>query len=326
MVAPLGLGEPLEVGLEVVLGGPGGAVDPLQLRVPLRAAPVCRGAAHELEGVAEDLGRGHMRAAAQVAPGPGAVAPEVVVDGQLGPTDLDGHAFGALGVRHTTTLEPDELALVRLVGELGEGVGVGDLAAVEGLPLVDDPLHDLLEGLEVLGGERGLDVEVVVEAVTDRRADPEPGRGVDLLDGLGEHVGGAVPQDVEPVLLGRGHRLDGVAVGEDVGEVAELAVDPGDEDRPVVAEEVAGRRLLRHRSLASGDVDGDLGRHRSSSCAVAVSTGPDGCRPPAQGIERRPRAANPFHRPGQRSAFAGGPRVNRPVSSQWRSRSTVVSR
>ena len=44
---------------------------------------------------------------------------------------------------------------------------VGDGAAGEPLPLLDDLAHPGLEGGEVLGIERLLDVEVVVEAVLD---------------------------------------------------------------------------------------------------------------------------------------------------------------
>ena len=80
-----------------------------------------------------------------------------------------------------------------------------------------------------------------------------------LLDRLGEDVRGRVAQHVEAVLLRRGHRLDDVTVGDDVGEVAQLATDAGDEHRPVTLEQLAGRRALLHRSLASCDVDGDLG-------------------------------------------------------------------
>jgi hypothetical protein len=58
VVALLGLGKSVEVCREVVLGGPRRAVDPLELLVGLVAAPVCRAAAHHLEGVAEQLGRG----------------------------------------------------------------------------------------------------------------------------------------------------------------------------------------------------------------------------------------------------------------------------
>src|SRR3978361_2150687 len=42
------------------------------------------------------------------------------------------------------------------------------------LPGPDDLGHLLLDGGEVLGGERPLRVEVVVEAVLDRRADAQP--------------------------------------------------------------------------------------------------------------------------------------------------------
>ena len=281
VVALLGLGQPVEVGLQLVLGRPRGAVDALQLRVLLRAAPVGGGAAHQLEGVAEHLGGRHVRAAAQVAPGAGAVAAHVVVDGQLGAAHLDGRALGrGLG---RAALEADQLALVRLAGQLDEGVVVGDLAPLEGLALVDDALHDLLERAQVLGGERGLDVEVVVEAVADRRPDAQARVGVHLLHGLREHVGGRVAQHVEAVLLRRGHRLDDVAVGQHVREVAQLAVDPGDEHAAVTLEQLAGGGLLRHRSLAPGDVDGDLGRHGGTPGGVGCG-GPRG-RPTAKGIE-----------------------------------------
>ena len=84
------------------------------------------------------------------------------------------------------------------------------------LALVDDPLHRLLEGLEVLGVNGVLDVEVVVEAVADRRADAELGVGVHLLHGLRQHVRGRVAQHREPVRVLDAHRLDDVPVGEDV--------------------------------------------------------------------------------------------------------------
>ena len=71
------------------------------------------------------------------------------------------------------------------------------------------------------------DVEVVVEAVLDRRADAQLGLGEQLLDGLGQHVRGRVPQDRAALVGARSRRARPVAVGELVGEVAQLAVDPG---------------------------------------------------------------------------------------------------
>ena len=148
---------------------------------------------------------------------------EVVVHGQLRAADLD---VGALGCLAGAALEADQLELVRLVRELGLRVGVADLAAGEVLPGADDLGHLLLEGREVLGGEGPLGVEVVVEAVLDRRADAEPGAGEQLLHGLGEHVRGRVPDDRAPVGAGRGDRLDlGVGVR---GPVQVLEVTGGD--------------------------------------------------------------------------------------------------
>ena len=67
-------------------------------------------------------------------------------------------------------------------------------------PRLDDLLHALLERREVVGGERALDVEVVVEAVADRRADAELGLREQLLHRLREHVRGRVPQHRAAVL------------------------------------------------------------------------------------------------------------------------------
>ena len=272
VVALLGLGQPLEVGLEVVLGRPGGAVDPLQLRVLLGAAPVGGGAASQLEGVADQLGGRQVRAAAEVLPRQVAVAAVVVVDGQLTAADLSVRPVGRVADRVAlAALEADQLELVGLALQLVAGVLVGGDAAREGLALVDDALHHPLELLEVVRGERDLDVEVVVEPVADRRPDPEPGLGVHLLDRLGEDVRGGVPQDVEAVGAVDGDRFDDVPVVEHVGQVDELVADPRDDDAAVVREEVGRGRALRHRSLVSGDGHADLGRHGSTHSRMRLT-------------------------------------------------------
>ena len=131
-----------------------------------------------------------MRTAAEVLPGQLAVAAVVVVDGELAGADF---GLGALGRVGGVALEPDELQLVGLVGELFPSLVVAGDAAREGLALVDDALHHPLELFEVVRGERDVDVEVVVEAVTDRWADSQAGLGIHLLDGLSEDVRGGVP-------------------------------------------------------------------------------------------------------------------------------------
>ena len=146
-------------------------------------------------------------------------------------------------------LEADQLQLVRLVGQLLAGGLVGDDAAGEALAALLDLLHLLLDGLEVLGRERLLDVEVVVEAVLDRRADAELGLGEQLLHGLRHDVRGGVAQDVEAVLGGDLDGLDVVAVPHLVREVLQLAGHARGDDRALAGEELGGRSARRHHAL-----------------------------------------------------------------------------
>ena len=247
VVAPLGLLDPVQVLLERLLGLPGGAVDPLELLVLLVAAPVRRGAAHQLERRDPLRGR-QVRAAAQVAPRDVAVAADVVVDGELAGADLDARALGRV-VGLAGALEPDQLDLVGLVLQLVERVGVGGDPAGELLALLDDLPHPGLDLLEVLGHERGLDVEVVVEAVLDRRADAEPGVREHLLHGLRHHVRGRVAQDVAAVGGVDGHALDLVAVLELVGEVAEDPAHARGDHVRVVGVQLPGLGARRDRPL-----------------------------------------------------------------------------
>ena len=155
---------------------PGGAVDALQLLVLLVAAPVRRGRAHQLER-RDPLGGRQVRPAAEVLPRQRAVAPEVVVDGELGAADL-GRRRPRLRRSALGALEADQLELVRLGRELGSRASSSVTGRRrEPLALLDDLAHPRLDLLEVLGVERLLDVEVVVEAVGDRRADAELGVG-----------------------------------------------------------------------------------------------------------------------------------------------------
>ena len=128
-------------------------------------------------------------------------------------------------------LRPISSSLYGSSASSSRAVLVGDHAAGEALPALLDLLHLLLDGLEVLGRERLLDVEVVVEAVLDRRADAQLGLGEELLHGLRHDVRGGVAQDVQAVLGGDLDRLDLVAVRELVREVLQLAGHAGGDDR-----------------------------------------------------------------------------------------------
>ena len=214
-----------------------------------------------------------------------------------------------------TALEADQLELVGLLLQLLAGVLVGGDTAREGLALVDDPLHHPLELLEVVRGERDLDVEVVVEAVADRRTDPEAGLGVHLLDGLREDVGGGVPQHVEAVGAVDGDRFDGVPVVEDVGQVDQLVADPGDDHGAVVGEEVRRGRALRHRSLVSGDGHADLGRHGSTHSRQRRAVGAARFAAVGKAIEAVSDVATQFRTRGNRGHSSCWPAPRRAEAS-----------
>ncbi len=243
MVALLGLFDALEVGVEVLLCEPGGAVDALEHGAVGVAAPVRAGDLQQLER-ADAPGRGHVGASAQI----GERALRVGGD-RLG--------LGKL---------LDELALVRLLLERVPRLELVELGALEGLLLGDDLAHPLFDGLEVFRRERATDVEVVVEAVLDGGADAELGHREQVLDRLGHHVGRRVTQDVQRFGALVGDDLDRIAVGDRLVHVGELPVDLRRdrglaEARSDGGGNVENRRALGNRFRAAvGKRHGDL-RH-----------------------------------------------------------------
>src|SRR3990170_2927432 len=155
MVALLRLVETPEVPVEIFLRVPGGAVDPLQHRPRLVAAPVRAGGVEQLEG-AEPPGRIDVTAAAQV------LEAAVAVEG-------DGLAVRLGQVVHDLDLE----RLAALLEQLDRLAPREVLRALEwqvrGLLLA----HLALDLLEVRRGQRARQIEVVVEPVLDRGADAE---------------------------------------------------------------------------------------------------------------------------------------------------------
>ena len=119
----------------------------------------------------------------------------------------------------------DDLPLEGLVPEELQALEDGVLVADEGLVLGHDLAHGGLDALEVVVAEVDTagELEVVVEAVLDDRADGVVGAGPQPEHGLGQHVGGRVAQ----------HGPSGVGIGGDdrdqgaVGELgAQVDLDP----------------------------------------------------------------------------------------------------
>ena len=191
----LGLLHAPQVLVQLLLRVPRGAVDALQHRAGLVAAPVGAGGIEELEG-AELLRRPEVAAAAQVL--------ELAVA-----VEADGRALGLGQVLDDLDLER-LVPLALEVDRLGAGEITGVLEAkVGGLLLA----HLRLDLLEVGGRQRPRQVEVVVEAVLDGRTDGELRVGEDVKNGGSHHVRRAVAHRGEvvhgPGAQGRGRVLGG---------------------------------------------------------------------------------------------------------------------
>ena len=183
--------------VELLLVGPGRAVDALQLLVLGVAAPVGAGQLRQLEDLEEARVR-HVRAAAHVD-----VFLVVVQAHGL----LVGHVF-------------DQAQLVVFAARLED---LDDLVARRHLldhvvVLRDQLAHARFDGRHVLGRERALVRDVVVEAFFDHRADHHLRRRIQLLHRMADQVGGRVANDLQAfVVLGRDDLQLGVVVDHVAG-------------------------------------------------------------------------------------------------------------
>ena len=208
-VVPLpGLLQPVQVGVQLLLLEPGRAVDPLQHLAVLVAPPVRARGRQQLE-VLEPPRAGDVRAAAQVLERPVGIDRDRLVVPQLA----------------------DALELERIVGEAPVGLGAVDDFAHERVVARGHLPHPGLDPLEVLGRERPIDLEVVVEAVLDRRAEPDAGAGKQLADRGREDVRGRMPEHLQGVRIALGEDGEaGVALERPV-EIPHGPVDSGRERR-----------------------------------------------------------------------------------------------
>src|SRR6516225_3042980 len=176
MIAALRLFEPQEVFIEFFLGCPGGAVDALQLRVSLVAAPIGARHIHQLERLSEMTGRGQMRAGTQI-------------DKAALPVDADLLVLWYLG---------DVLGLVALadLAEISDrGFPVPDLTGDRFVAAHDlaHPRLDLFKILRCKGLAAG---EIVMKTGLRSRAEGDLGLRVQLLDCFSHDMRSVVAQNL----------------------------------------------------------------------------------------------------------------------------------
>ena len=205
VVALLGFLDLLEVSVELFLLGEGGAVDAGEHRVVRIAAPIGAGHLHQLEGVADLAGRGHVRAAAEIEP----VALLVDLDLLVGRNGVD-----QLDLEILALVAEDFLGLLARPDFLGEGFVARD-----------DLLHLLFDDGQIFQRERLVAEEVVIEAVLDHRADGDLRARPQRLHRFGQHVRGVVPDQLQRARVVAGDEFDLGVAFDRVGEVGERAVE-----------------------------------------------------------------------------------------------------
>jgi len=211
VIAPLGLRDAVQVGVEVGLLRPCRAIDTLQHLVARITSPVRPGEPRQLEYL-EPARRRHVRPAAEIGEAPLAVERDRLA-GRNRSDDLRLVVLAdRLEVTHRVIARHDR-AHHRLVEAREFG-------------------HLVFDRREILGRERPLVGEVVVEPVLDDRADCDLRIGKELLDRIGEQVRRGMAQDLEAlrILVGDNRQLD-VAI-DNVGRIDQLAVDLGRERVP----------------------------------------------------------------------------------------------
>ena len=153
-------------------------------------------------------------------------------------------------------LDQLDLVVLALLPEQLDRLGGRDVAALERLVGLDVARSSPPRSAQVvLAGGVLAEVDVVVEAVGDRRADRDLRLRPELEHRLGEHVGGVVADQLERLRGVGGDDLDLLAARERAAEVAQLAVGLDRERRLGEAGADRGRRVgarsLRRRARAS---------------------------------------------------------------------------
>ena len=107
------------------------------------------------------------------------------------------------GVLGQVLYELDLVGLALLLHEL-DGLGAGQLEALDGQLLLADLAHLSFDLLQHLGSEGDVGVDVVIEPVLNGRADGQLALGVQALYRLGEDMAGGVAVGVAVFLVFKG--------------------------------------------------------------------------------------------------------------------------
>ena len=188
---------------QIRIFGVGGAVDSGEHLVLLVATPVGAGIFHQFDGF-HRLGGHQMGAGTEIREFPLAVETD---DGVLRKVLNQLHLVGLVFLLE----EPD-------------GIFSWKFKALQRQIFLHNLLHLGFDGREILGGDWGLNIQIIVEAVVDGRADGQLRLRVQTLDGLGHNVGSGVAEGVTPSLVLKGENVQRAVPVNDRPQIHPLAV------------------------------------------------------------------------------------------------------
>ena len=110
-------------------------------------------------------------------------------------------------------------------GKYSKGLFAAHRRSFERLILGDDLRHPLLDELQIIGVEWLGNLEVVVEAVGNGRADGKGGSFEQVEDRLSHHVGGRVAQNVKTLVAVEGYHREITILCDRPRQVEKIAVD-----------------------------------------------------------------------------------------------------
>ncbi len=256
MVTLLGLLDALDIGGQLLLVGPGSAVDALQLLVLRVATPVRTGNAGQFECF-QEAGIRHVRAAAHVH-----VFFVVIQTHRL----LVGHIVDQAQLVILTSRRED-------LDDFGSRRHLLDDVVV----LVDQLGHTLLDGRHVFRGKGTINGDVVIETLIDDRTDYHLGVRIQLLYRMTDQMRAGVANDLQPLLILRRDDLQRSIALDQITGVDQLAVDLASQGR-----------LRKARADGLSDLSHGNGMIERTLTAIGKSNGGHGASSPSGDPYQRP--------------------------------------
>ena len=194
VVALFGLFELPEVLVQVLLAGPGGSVDALQLLASLIPAPVGPGDVEQLEH-ADIAAVGYVGAAAQIDE-----LARVIEAGRRDVSGIDVRIFVAPHPRGAALLQIGQQFDLVVLAEGSEPLNGrldGHFLALERMALRRDLPHLFLDARQIIRGDAARHVDVVIKTIFDGGPDAEFDAREKPLDRGRHHMRGAVSHGIE---------------------------------------------------------------------------------------------------------------------------------